>query len=220
MNVVPVAVDLVKPNGLIGTPDGKILYVADPGVGCIYRYTIEQQDTELSLTDKTLFTNTGSDGMTLDDRGNVYVTNTTTFSLRVFAPDGSCILYIPFSEMVTNLVFGGNVLYLTGTKNLYSLDMQVSGAAAPTPSPTDSSSGFGDPHMVNILGEHFNIWRLGEAELLRIPRNSTASTAGFSFVAHVSETGQGSDTCNRAPYMTAMRLGGSWFGSRELFVKM
>merc|ERR1719293_339795 len=118
--------------------------------------------------------------------------------------------------MVTNLVFGGNVLYLTSTKNLYSLDMQVSGAAAPTPSPTDSSSGFGDPHMGNIMGEHFNIWRLGEVELLRIPRNSTASTVGLSFVAHVSEAGTGVDSCVRSPYMTAMRLGGGWFGGREL----
>merc|ERR1719293_203686 len=119
--------------------------------------------------------------------------------------------------MVTNLVFGGNVLYLTSTKNLYSLDMQVSGAAAPTPSPTDTSGGFGDPHMVNILGEHFNIWRLGEVELLKIPRNSTSSTAALRFVADVSATGNGTDECTRAPYMTSMRLGGSWFGTRELF---
>jgi hypothetical protein len=93
-------------------------------------------------------------------------------------------------------------------------------STAPTPSPTDTSSGFGDPHMVNILGEHFNIWRLGEVELLRIPRNSTNSTAALRLVANVSETAKGSSECTRAPYMTSMRLGGAWFDNRELSVKM
>jgi len=54
------------------------------------------------------------------------------------APDGSCILNIPFSEMVTNLVFGGNVLYLTGAKNIYSLEMQVRGATAREPATSTS----------------------------------------------------------------------------------
>jgi hypothetical protein len=100
------------------------------------------------------------------------------------------------------------------------------GAAPPdswefaTPSPTAPVGGHGDPHMVNILGEQFNIWRLGEAELLKIPRNSSASTAGLRFLADVTEGGKGSGACARPPYMTAMRLSGNWFGTRELFVQM
>ena len=35
-----VADDLQKPNGIIGTPDGKTLYVADIGAGKTYRYDI------------------------------------------------------------------------------------------------------------------------------------------------------------------------------------
>jgi len=75
--------------------------------------------------------------------------------------------------------------------------------------------------MVNIVGEHFNIWRLGEVELLRIPRNPMYRTQ-IRFVAMVSdEQGEQSDnSCTRAPYMTAMRLSGSLFGNQELFIRM
>lgn len=93
---------------------------------------------------------------------------------------------------------------------------------APTPAPTtDAVRGFADPHMVNVLGEHFNIWHLGRVELLRIPRNSSESAARLRFVAEVSESGTDSGNgCTKAPYMTAMRLSGSYFGTRELFFKM
>jgi len=97
----------------------------------------------------------------------------------------------------------------------------VSTSGPPTMSPTDASSGFGDPHMVNINGEHFNIWRLGEVELLRIPRDPM-HRAQIRFVAKVSNENeaQSGNGCTRAPYMTAMRLSGSWFGNRELFIRM
>lgn len=98
-----------------------------------------------------------------------------------------------------------------------------------TVSPRQPPTAFGDPHLVNILGEHFDLWQEGEVELLRIPRNSTArnsfnapdTTARLRFIAEVSETAKRPDVaCTKAPYMTAMRLSGSWLGARELVVKM
>ena len=56
--------DLEQPNGLIGTPDGKLLYVADIRGRKTYRYNIEKNG---HLTNKQLFCSLGSDGMTLDD---------------------------------------------------------------------------------------------------------------------------------------------------------
>lgn len=47
-----VTTDLKKPNGIIGTPDGKLLYVADYGASRTYAYDI-QPDGE--LTNKRLF---------------------------------------------------------------------------------------------------------------------------------------------------------------------
>ena len=61
--------DMVKPNGIIGTPDGKTLYVSDIGGGKTYSYDIQADGT---LSGKKLYCNLGSDGMTIDDRGDVY----------------------------------------------------------------------------------------------------------------------------------------------------
>ena len=76
-----VAEDLVKPNGIIGTPDGKYLYVADIGDSKTYRYEIREDGY---LINKELFCEMGSDGMTIDNRGNVYLTGdgVTVFSSK------------------------------------------------------------------------------------------------------------------------------------------
>src|SRR5688500_4366421 len=57
-----VAEDLKQPNGIVGTPDGKTLYVADIGAGKTYAYAIADDG---SLTGKRLVCEEGSDGMTL-----------------------------------------------------------------------------------------------------------------------------------------------------------
>jgi len=99
----------------------------------------------------------------------------------------------------------------------YSCDCE----ACPTPSPpADVSGGHGDPHMINIMGEKFDIWRLGAVELLRIPRDAHDHPQ-IHFIANVSsehETESGSLCAGR--YMTAMRLSGSWFGDQEVYVKL
>ena len=66
-----VATDLKQPNGIIGTPDGKMLYVADIGARKTYSYSVKPDG---ALENKTLFCEMGSDGMTIDAEGNVYLT--------------------------------------------------------------------------------------------------------------------------------------------------
>src|SRR5690606_27998575 len=63
--------DLVGPNGIVGTPDGRLLYVSDFGGGKTYSFRVQADGT---LTDKKLFTAMRSDGMTLDEKGNLYLT--------------------------------------------------------------------------------------------------------------------------------------------------
>src|ERR1051325_5538466 len=67
----PVCTDLKQPNGIIGTPDGKTLYVADLGARKTYSYAVKNDG---ALENKTLFCEMGSDGMTIDTEGNVYLT--------------------------------------------------------------------------------------------------------------------------------------------------
>lgn len=125
-SVVIVADDLVKPNGLIGTPDGKTLYVADSGGRKTYSYTVNPDG---SLSGKTLFTEMGSDGLTLDNHGNVYLTGR---GVTVFDNSGTQIDHIPVPQGWTaNVTFGGpdkQMLFITAGTSVYKLNMKVKGS--------------------------------------------------------------------------------------------
>ena len=118
--------DLVKPNGIIGTPDGKTLYIADIGDGKTYSYSIEDN---AHLSHKTLFTSMGSDGMTLDEQGNVYLCGD---GVTVFDKTGKKIEHIPVPQKWTaNVTFGGRdgkTLFMTASTAVYTLQMKVKGA--------------------------------------------------------------------------------------------
>ena len=66
-----VADGFTRPNGIIGSKDGKKLYIADIGANKTYVYDVA---SDASLSNRTLFVEMGSDGMTLDQRGNLYLT--------------------------------------------------------------------------------------------------------------------------------------------------
>ncbi len=120
-----VADDLKQPNGIIGTPDGKTLYVSDIGAGKTYSYDIRKDGR---LENKRPFCSLGSDGMTIDHRGNVYLTGK---GVTVFDRQGNQIEHIDIAEPWTaNVCFGGRdrkTLFITASKCLYSLRMQVKG---------------------------------------------------------------------------------------------
>lgn len=122
--------DMVRPNGIIGTPDGKTLYVADHGAGKTYAYRIR---TDGRLADKRLFANRGSDGVTLDERGNLYL---TTGAIYIHGPDGKELGSISVPERPANCCFGGRsgkTLFITAQTSLYSIEMEVKGAYVPSP---------------------------------------------------------------------------------------
>jgi gluconolactonase len=116
--------DMVRPNGLIGTPDGKILYVTDNGGGKTFRYRINQDGT---LSNKKLFAPEGADGMTIDNQGNVYL---TTSGVAVYNTNGEKVEVIAVPERPANVCFGGKdkkTLFITARTSLYSVRMRVSG---------------------------------------------------------------------------------------------
>ncbi len=121
----PVATDLHVPNGIIGSPDGKLLYVGDLGIGKTFRYRIEKDG---SLKDKTDFCNLGSDGMTIDSEGNVYLTG---HGVTVFDKTGKQIEHISVPEgWVGNITFAGKdrrLLFITASKSVYGIRMRVHG---------------------------------------------------------------------------------------------
>lgn len=116
--------DYKQPNGLIGTPDGKTLYVSDINDRKIWKYEIQADGT---LSNKTFFAPEGSDGMTIDNKGNVYLTNKT---VSVFDKTGKKIAAIEVPEMPSNVCFGGkkrNILFITARTSVYTLKMKVKG---------------------------------------------------------------------------------------------
>ena len=117
--------DLIKPNGITGTPDGKKLYVADIGADKTYVYNILADG---SLSEKKLFTSLGSDGMTIDSKGNIYLTGN---GVTIFNSSGTQIDHIQIDEPWTaNVCFGGSdrkTLYITASTALYSIRMNVKG---------------------------------------------------------------------------------------------
>lgn len=127
--LVRVVEDLVQPNGLIGTPDGKHLFVADIGANKTYVYDIQQDGT---LTGKRLFCELGSDGMTIDKEGNLYLTGK---GVTVFNKEGQKIEHVDIPEPWTaNVCFGGidrQTLFITASKGLYALKMNTHGAYIP-----------------------------------------------------------------------------------------
>ncbi len=117
--------NIKKPNGIIGNEDGKTLFVADIGAGKTYRYDVGANG---ELNNRKLFVSMGSDGMILDDRGNLYLTGK---GVTVFDKEGQQIAHIPVpAGWTANLCFAGkdrDLLFITAGEAVYGIKMTVKG---------------------------------------------------------------------------------------------
>lgn len=142
--------DIRKPNGVIISPDGRTLYVAETDNGSteVRREDRAAQQVRMTLNafpigeDGTLGQKrvlvdfghkTGIDGMTVDQKGNLYaaVRSEDRFGIVVYTPDGKELAYIPTPELPTNCCFGSGdearTLYITAGKGLYRIRLGQSG---------------------------------------------------------------------------------------------
>ncbi len=115
-----VADDLVRPNGI--HLHGDRLYVADHGGRKVYVYGMNADGT---LRDKREFARVASDGIKVDEKGNLYAT--TGKGVEIFAPDGRALGVIAVPEGPANCAFDGKTLFITARKSLYMAPMKVSG---------------------------------------------------------------------------------------------
>ena len=117
--------DFQQPNGIVGTPDGRHLYVADIRANKTYKYEIKEDGL---LTNRQLYAAQGSDGITLDNEGNLYLTGR---GVTVYDPTGKKLGHIPVpSKWVGNICFGGkdrSTLFITASESVYTLSMRVKG---------------------------------------------------------------------------------------------
>jgi gluconolactonase len=125
--IIIVADDLQQPNGIVGSPDGKTLFVADIRGNKTWSYMINADGT---LSGKALFCDLGSDGMTIDSHGNIYLTGK---GVTVFDKTGRRLGNIPVPENWTaNVCFGDRnrkSLFITASKGLYRIRLKIRGTA-------------------------------------------------------------------------------------------
>jgi gluconolactonase len=122
-----------RPNGLVLSPDGSILYVANSGGAMTGWYAYDLGPAGLS--NKRVFFDLagaqgegGADGMKVDLAGNVYATGPG--GVWVIAPDGTHLGTIRPPEALTNVGWGedGRTLFITGRTALYRIRLSARGA--------------------------------------------------------------------------------------------
>ncbi len=130
--------DLPRPNGVILAPDEKTLYVIPSGQKQMMRYPVEAPG---KLGKGTVFCelkqakeggNGGGDGLTVDVKGNLYITS--GIGLQVFDKDGKALGVIAFPEVPSNCTFGGKdmkTLFVTARTSVYACPMEVAGHRFP-----------------------------------------------------------------------------------------
>ena len=125
---IPVDSTIKKPNGIIGSPNGKELFVADIGGNKTYKYKIEKNGM---LSNRQLFAEMGSDGITIDKQGNLYLTGN---GVTVFNKNGKKIDHIDIPEKWTaNVCIGGknkNELFITASQAVYIIPLKVKGVGS------------------------------------------------------------------------------------------
>lgn len=116
------------PNGVVGSPDGKKLYVnkwAGNNLGGTWVFDIRHDG---KLTNMRKFIEMGGDGMSMDEKGNIYISN--GLGVTAFDKHGNKVLNIPLNG-ATNNVFAGRdekTLFITGpVDRVTSIRMNVKG---------------------------------------------------------------------------------------------
>jgi sugar lactone lactonase YvrE len=132
--VKPVVRDMKVPNGVYVAKGGKFLYVSDSDALHIRVYPINPFTGEVDQSQGKVFfdpkteNKNAPDGMTMDERGNMYFTGRG--GVWCVDPAGSQLGFIPVPEFVSNCSFGGRdgrTLFLTCQNRVYSLAMNLRG---------------------------------------------------------------------------------------------
>ena len=140
-----------RPNGVLVSRDGGLLYVADNnndvgGVRKLWSFPLNRDGSVDAKSRKLIFDwgdSRGPDGMKSDTSGTLYVaaglnrphppqeTNDRKGGIYVLSPEGKLLRFIPITDdEVTNCAFGGEdgrTLFITAGGNLWSLRVEASG---------------------------------------------------------------------------------------------
>jgi len=118
--------DLVRPNGIALSPDGRFLYVIDNGANSLHRYPTTAPG-RIGRGERIAYVN-HPDGMSVDVRGRLYVTGEG--GIWVLDADGKWLGLIETPELPANCTFGGpgwRTLFITARTSLYGIDTKTRG---------------------------------------------------------------------------------------------
>ncbi|VAV92643.1 Gluconolactonase, partial [hydrothermal vent metagenome] len=128
--------DLKYPNGILLSPDEKTLYVLPYLSPNVMAYEVKSPGvlgegrSLCELACKAEYPKRGGDGLTVDTKGNLYVTVPSIKSIQVIDSDGKTLGMIPLPNGPSNCTFAGadrKTLYVTTAKVVYALPMQAQG---------------------------------------------------------------------------------------------
>ncbi len=124
--------DVEKPNGIVISPDGKTLYVADnnpaeKGARHLLSFPLKEDGTVGEKKILYTFKGRAIDGMAITKEGLVVATagSGKEAGIYVFNPEGKVVDFLPTPEDPTNCCFAGKdmkTLYITAGKSLYRID--------------------------------------------------------------------------------------------------
>lgn len=126
--------DLPNPNGIILSPDEKTLYVIPSLSTKMLSFPVEspgkigEGKVFCELTQGATKKVTGGDGLTVDQKGNLYITSAS--GLQVYDATGKQLGVIAIPEEPANVTFGGKdfkTLYVTAKTSVYTIPMEVAG---------------------------------------------------------------------------------------------
>jgi gluconolactonase len=125
----PVAVvdDFVRPNGIVFSPDKKVLYISDSQAAVVRSFRVEGGKLE-EIGVFAKISPGGPDGMCVDSEGRLYVT--AGDGVQVFSPEGVLLGRILTPQQPTNCCFGGedwDTLYMTARPDVYAVKLKVRG---------------------------------------------------------------------------------------------
>jgi len=134
-----VVTDMVRPNGLVFSPDEHLLYVSDTAAfnipGGPHHIRVYSVVDERQVTSGRVFAVIAPgqpDGLRVDEHGNIFTSSKD--SVQVYAPHGTRLGKIRVPETCANLTFGGpkrDRLFITAGKSLYAIDLNTHGVQYP-----------------------------------------------------------------------------------------
>jgi gluconolactonase len=128
-----VITDLLRPNGIGFSPDGKNFYASNTEPKSqLWKYDVRADGT---LTNKKLLADWSADkgagvpdGLKVDSKGNIWATGQG--GVRIITPEGKVLGQIVLPEVSANIAFGGpdmKTAYLAGSTSIYRINLAIPG---------------------------------------------------------------------------------------------